>query len=86
MSESEPDVTVVVKLNDAIVNKFGLEAYSEPKLKTPAQLEKMSGGRDFAKMWAYKPDAGLTLAAESDKRVEVRPNIERLRGPSTDIG
>ncbi len=76
------DGTVVVTLADAITEIFGLEAYSEPKLKTPAQLEKMPGGKEFAKDWSYKPDAGLTLAAESDKRVEVRPNIERLRGPA----
>lgn len=80
--EFDPDLTVEIKLNDAIMGKFGLNAYSEPKVKTPAQIEKMPGGKDFAKQWAYKPDAGLTLAAESDKRVEVRPNIERLRGPA----
>jgi hypothetical protein len=70
-----------VQLKDAILEEFGFEdAYTEPKLKSPAQIEKVDGGNDFASKWAYSPDRGLTLAPESDKRVEVRPNVERLYG------
>lgn len=71
---------VEVTLEDSILAEFGTEAYTDPKLKSPAQVEKLSGGNDFAAQWAFSPDKGLTLAAESDKRTEVRPNIERFYG------
>ena len=71
---------VETELLDAIENQFGVDAFTDPKLKSPAQIEKMEGGNDFAATWAYSPDKGLTLASESDKRMEVRPNIERFYG------
>lgn len=74
-----PDEMVETTIEDAARAAFGMEAYSDPKLKSPAQIEKLDGGNDFASHWAYSPDQGLTLAAESDKRMEVRPNIERVR-------
>jgi hypothetical protein len=74
------DATVEVKLEDAIVEQFGLDAYAEPKMRSPNQLEDLDGGSEFVAKWAYTPDNGLTLAKISDKRVEVRPNIERIRG------
>lgn len=79
-SETDADEMIETSFNDAVLKDFGLDAYSDPKLKSPAQIEKLEGGKDFAAKWAYKPDAGLTLAAESDKRIEVRPNIETVRG------
>ncbi len=80
--EFDAEKTVVLKLDDAATKQFGDDAFVEPKLKTPAQIEKLTnGGRDFAKRWAYKPDAGTTLAKESDKRTEVRPDdmLRRVR-------
>lgn len=76
----DADETIEVKLEDAIVKEFGMDAYVDPKLRSPAQVEDLSGGKEFAAMWAYKPDKGLTLAKDSDKRAGVRPNIERVRG------
>ena len=76
----DADAMIEVKLNDAITERFGLEAYGEPKLRSPNQLESLDGGREFTAEWAYSPDNGLTMAKDSDKRVEVRPNIERVRG------
>jgi hypothetical protein len=51
---------------------FGDDAYTDPKLKTPPQLEKIEGGKEIVSEWAYKPDSGLTLAPISDKRDAVR--------------
>lgn len=52
---------------------FGQEAYTEPKLKTPAQMERL--GQD-AKVkvneWAYTPMTGLTVALKEDKRPAVK--------------
>ncbi len=76
----DADETVEVKLEDAIMIYFGLDAFMEPKMRSPNQLEDLDGGSEFTSKWAYTPDNGLTLAKMSDKRVEVRPNIERVRG------
>lgn len=50
---------------------FGDKAYAPQKLKSPAQMAKMLGGDEFVSGWAYKPDAGLTIAPEGDKREAV---------------
>lgn len=76
----DADETIEVKLDDAIMERFGLEAYAEPKMRSPNQLEDLDGGSEFTAKWAYTPENGLTLAKLSDKRVEVRANIERVRG------
>ena len=76
----EADTMVEMKLEDAIMETFGLDAYADPKMRSPNQLEDLDGGSEFTSKWAYTPDNGLTLAKSSDKRVEVRPNIERVRG------
>lgn len=78
--DPDDDTMVEVTLEDAILEAFGMEAYTDPTLKSPAQIEKLEGGNEFAAQWAYSPDKGLTLAKESDKRMEVRPNVERLYG------
>ncbi len=76
----DADARVEVELETAIMETFGLDAYAEPKMRSPNQLEDLDGGSEFTALWAYTPDNGLTLAKISDKRVEVRPNIERARG------
>jgi hypothetical protein len=78
-SPDDADEMIEVKVEDAAVQEFGLDAYSEPSLRSPAQLEKLEGGGEFVSKWAYSPDKGLTLAPKSDKRLEVRPNIEQFR-------
>lgn len=76
----DADTMVEVTLEKAIVAQFGLNAYGEAKMRSPNQLEALDGGSEFTAKWAYTPDNGLTLAKSSDKRVEVRTNIERARG------
>ncbi len=74
------DQMELVTFEDAAADAFGLDAYAPAKMKSPAQIEKLDGGQEFASKWAFKPDMGLTLAPDSDKRAEVLPNLERLRG------
>lgn len=72
-------------VEDAIKEKFGAEAYSEPKLKSPAQVEKLRGGKSFVTKNAYTPESGLTLAESSDKREEVKMTGEELFGDISDL-
>ncbi len=47
--------------------RYGEDAY-KLALKSPSQIEEMTGGLDLAKEYAYSPDAGFTVAPEDDKR------------------
>lgn len=51
------------------------KAYQPGKIVSPAQAEKLPGGKKLAAEWAYKPtdNAGLTLAPESDRREAQTP-------------
>lgn len=69
---------VIIQLEDAVALQFGLDAYEPGKLKTPPNIEELPMGKEFVAKWAYKPDAGLTMAPMSDPRVAVRPLIERM--------
>jgi len=59
---------------DDVVRVFGKplqdELYVKPKIKSPAQLEKLVGKKDVAP-FIFKPEAGVTVAHVSDKRPEV---------------
>lgn len=65
---------------DALMKNFGKDAYNEPTLKTPPNVEKLTGGKKFVAKWAYSPQGGLTLADESDKRDAVRLDGEEFFG------
>ena len=56
---------------EALIEKYGEEAYQPRKVVTPPQVEKLDAGKAFVSRWAFSPDTGLTLAAASDKRDEV---------------
>lgn len=52
---------------------FGAKAYTEPVLKTPAQMERVDiAAPDLVKEWAFTPKTGLTVALDSDRRVGVK--------------
>lgn len=52
--------------------RFGTDAYGEPTLKSPAQMERLSKeAKDLVHEWAFTPFTGLTVAPRSDKRLEV---------------
>lgn len=57
---------------EAIKKKLGKSAYTEPSLKSPAQIEKLAGGEALATTWAFKPDRGMTVADATDHRPAVK--------------
>lgn len=62
------------KAEAALKKQYGEDAYAPAALLTPPAAEKALkaiGGKKFVAQWAFKPDAGLTIAAESDKREAV---------------
>lgn len=69
---------VLILLDDAMTLQFGLDRFNPPTSKTPAQLESLPMGKEFVARWAFKPDAGLTLAPITDSRAAVRPLMDRM--------
>ena len=69
----------------AVVASIGEDAAYTRKFRTPAQVEKLGkAGKTLAKEHAYKPETGLTLAPESDRRGAVAPRtIEEVFGDIT---
>jgi len=59
----------------AAVARFGQNAFNPQKMKSPAQLEKLSSdGKAFALEYGFKPESDrLTVAPLSDKRAEAKP-------------
>lgn len=54
-----------------VEEKFGEDAWTK-KLISPAQAERLRGGKKFVAQNAFKPDTGLTVALEEDKRPAVK--------------
>lgn len=54
------------------ITLFGDQAYAPRNLLSPAQLDKVVGGKQFTKEWAYSPTTGLTVAPVDDSRAAVR--------------
>ena len=52
-------------------SKFGAAAFTEPQMKSPAELEKLPEAAEWVKEFAYTPETGLTLALDTDSRREV---------------
>lgn len=59
---------VEVQLVTFLEEKFGKKAYEPQKVKSPAQIERMTGGKAITAQWAYAPSTGMTLADEDDVR------------------
>ena len=53
---------------DKVEALFGDDAWVPRKLRSPAQIEALPGGKDFVAEYAEKPKASLTVAPLSDKR------------------
>ncbi|MGD9724375.1 MAG: DUF2800 domain-containing protein [Pirellulales bacterium] len=64
----ENGVKVTVTIEQAATKKFGDDAYAPRELRSPAQLERLDGGKKFVAEWAYKPDNGQTVAPDTDAR------------------
>lgn len=64
---------VPVPLLDAIRKRFGAKAFTNPELKSPAQLAEVSAeAKKFVAEYAYMPVTGLTVALTDDKRSAVK--------------
>lgn len=77
----------------ALKAAFGDKAFTEPQVKSPAQIEKLSSrGKALALEYGYKPEShGLSVAPLSDPRPEAKPktNAEVFKGHAqslTDAG
>jgi len=70
----KPDAPVVISFPGA--------AYEEPKLKSPAQIEKLPGGKEFVATYAYTPEGGLkaAVAGSGKPAVVIAPPEERYAG------
>lgn len=73
--------------------KFGEAAYNPRKLKSPAQMEKISSdGKAFAIEYGFKPDSErLTVAPINDRRSEAKPTtnadvFQKFAVPLEDMG
>lgn len=80
MAMSEDDVIAIVE--SELGEEYVPLCYQAPKLKSPAQLEKL--GREFKKLVgeiAYKPEGGLTVADEADPR----PAVEVAQAGASDF-
>lgn len=62
----------------AITEKFGKQAYTEPALKSPAQIDKLPEGTSMTARYAFKPDTGYTLAKGADTRAAVSKSVKTL--------
>lgn len=56
-----------------ILSKLGIEYRTEPKLKSPAQIEAMKVEKSVVSKLTVIPDNGVTLVSDTDKRQEVKP-------------
>lgn len=61
-----------------LVKKYGKQAFTEPALKSPAQIDKLPEGTQMSARYAFKPDTGYTLAKGTDTRAAVNKSVKQL--------
>ncbi len=89
VTETVGDEKVEVPFMDAVKTRFGDKAFTVPKLKSPAEFEKISSvAKEFVKEYAYMPITGLTVALADDKRhgVKVTPPAETFAAALDNAG
>lgn len=62
---------------------LGNSIFTEPKLKSPAQIEALKVDKDLVATLTVTPDNGVSLVPVSDKRAEVNPTktLDSMFGP-----
>lgn len=65
-------------VRDILRDQYAEKAFSDPELKSPAQIEKLPGGKKLTARFAYKPSTGQTIAPTQDNREPVVGLMERL--------
>lgn len=56
----------------ALKKEFGTKYLTKPEPMSPAQIDKLPGGKALTARWAFKPDNGLTIVASGDSRPAVK--------------
>lgn len=69
------------KAAQRLKKKYGDKAFTEPGLKSPAQIDALPGGEKLTAELAEKPKTGLTLAALDDTRAEVSKSTKSMFKP-----
>jgi hypothetical protein len=59
--------------------------YTQPTFLGPPAVEKLANGKLFVHEWAMTPDAGLTIALESDSKPAVSVSPESKYGDPTKL-
>ena len=77
---------VGVGLEEAAMATFGEDAWSDPKLKSPAQIEKLPGGPEFVARFAFKPTGKPIIAGPSYRGAEYKPEDGAAAFASIDVG
>lgn len=68
-------------VEEAAREEFGDKCMTEPKLKSPAQIDEMPGGKKFTARWAFKPEGATTVAVDGDPRRRVNRDATSLFKP-----
>lgn len=58
-----------------LVKKFGEDAFTERKLRSPAQIEALPEGGKYTARYAFKPNTGNTVVKIGDARVAVKKDV-----------
>ena len=69
------------KEDSPLQEKFGDDALEPEKLKSPAKIDALPGGKAFTAEHAYKPDTGLQLVPDEDARAEAGPKGRAMFKP-----
>lgn len=70
----------VWKPDAPLVLTFPGAAYTEPKLRSPAQIEALPGGKEFVAAWAFQPEAPLRVGLAGGKPAVQLPSPEERYG------
>lgn len=65
----------------AAKKEFGSKCMTDPKLKSPAQIDEMPEGKKFTARWAFKPEGATTVAVDGDPRRRVNRDAKSLFKP-----
>ena len=68
---------------DALIARYGDDAFEPEKLKSPAQIEQLPEGASFTAEYAFKPVAGLAVVEAGDSRPAVNKDVKSGFKPVT---
>ncbi|HCA53839.1 MAG TPA: hypothetical protein DEP24_14010 [Mycobacterium sp.] len=66
------------EVEDEAKKVFGDRAYTDPELKSPAEIEKLAKGKDFTARWAFKPEGKLTVVSTTDARPAISKDTKSM--------